>query len=386
LKRTVFQIAGILLLSAFSAPAEAQVVAPVALAPSTEARGAPDWSTLQDAAGAERKLTSLPRSMFSFSPPPGNPGTPQAIAGNVGSAGDTALASPPAAGAESPSGAGRNINTIYAYAEAAVDLQARDNYPYSSIGHYAFVTADGESRRCTAALISRSIAVTAGQCVHQGGDKPGRGRTAGWNRGVSNSYGYFVPSRDPGDQPGGPYGYAAVHAIATTDGWFNSGLVNQGYDVALLVLRDRAGTTNEIGEETGWLGFCYANCLQPYRSLAQIGYPANYYAGAYMMQGQHLARNVNNTDYYFGSGMQGGSSGGPQIADLDPLPGGTAETEPRNVVFAITSWGFADDTYRIQGASSLSGPGNNNNFPGLWNAACEVAKELHGAAACALLP
>jgi V8-like Glu-specific endopeptidase len=386
LKRTILRIAGILLLGAVSSAAQAEVVAPAASA-TGQSSGTADWSALQEIVGAERKLTSLPRSMFSFSPPPGNPGTPQAIAGNVGAAGDTALAAPItlAPPVESPAG-GKNLNTIYAYAEAAIDLQARDNYPYSSVGHYAFVSADGESRRCTAALISRSIAVTAGQCVHQGGDKPGRARTDGWNRGVGSSYGYFVPSRDPGDQPGGPYGYAAVHAIATTDGWFNSGLVNQGYDVALLILRDRAGTTSEIGEGTGWLGFCYANCLQPYRSFAQIGYPANYYAGAYMMQGHHLARNVNNTDYYFGSGMQGGSSGGPQIADLDPLSSGTPGAEPRNVVFAVTSWGFADETYRIQGASSLSGPGNNNNFPELWNAACEVAKGLHGAATCALLP
>jgi hypothetical protein len=51
-------------------------------------------------------------------------------------------------------------------------------------------------------------------------------------------------------------------------------------------------------------------------------------------------------------------------------------------VFAVTSWGFADDRYRIQGASSLSGPGNSNDFKAMFNAACDIARNLHGPASC----
>jgi V8-like Glu-specific endopeptidase len=386
LAKPLLPLAIALALGAFSGAAQAQVAAPILTG---QTRSGASWSALEEATGMERRLTSLPRSMFSFTAPPGNPGTPRIVTGKPGPTGDAALDPPeagsPEADAGNPFAGARNLNTIYAYAESAVDSEARDNFPHSAIGHYAFVAADGKPRRCTAALISRSIAVTAGQCVHQGGDKPLIQRQDGWNKPVNNSYGVFVPARGPGAQPDGPFGYASVHAVVTTDGWFSNGLVNQGYDVALLVLGDRAGSPAQIGDATGWLGFCYSNCLQPYFALSQLGYPANYYGGGYMIEGGHLARNVNNTDYYFGSGQQAGSSGAPQIANISPLMS-SADGQPANIVLGVTSWGFSDDTYRVQGASSLSGPGNSNDFPALWNAACEIAQDLHGASTCAILP
>jgi hypothetical protein len=52
------------------------------------------------------------------------------------------------------------------------------------------------------------------------------------------------------------------------------------------------------------------------------------------------------------------------------------------VVFAVTSWGYTSDIYKIQGASSLSGPGEINNFPTMYNIACSVARSIHGAGSC----
>jgi hypothetical protein len=107
-----------------------------------------------------------------------------------------------------------------------------------------------------------------------------------------------------------------------------------------------------------------------------------------MTQGEHLETNRSNTDYYHGSGMQGGSSGGPHSANLGWLSDSTSFKgiwPYRNYVFAVTSWGYTSDIYKIQGASSLSGPSNSNNFVGLWNWACSWAKYLHGSSACTSL-
>jgi hypothetical protein len=172
--------------------------------------------------------------------------------------------------------------------------------------------------------------------------------------------------------------------VNTTGGWYNYGYLDYGWDVGIVVLHKRAGTSNQIGHYTGWQGFCYSGCLQPYWYLTQLGYPGNYYSGLYMTQGEHLETNRRNTDYYHGSGMQGGSSGGPHSANLGWLSDSTSFKglwTTRNVVFAVTSWGYTSDIYNIQGASTLSGPNNSNNFPAIWNSACSVARNLHGASA-----
>ena len=63
-----------------------------------------------------------------------------------------------------------------------------------------------------------------------------------------------------------------------------------------------------------------------------------------------------------GSGMQGGSSGGPHIVNLGALSNSAADKggyTTRNVVYAVTSWGYTDGLLMIQGASTtLSGPSN----------------------------
>ena len=86
--------------------------------------------------------------------------------------------------------------------------------------------------------------------------------------------------------------------------------------------------------------------------------------------------------------MQGGSSGGPHVANIGALvdtSSSQGQWPYRNIVFGVTSWGYNDQTLKIQGASPLTGPSNSNNFTGMYNLACTRAKALHGAASCSLL-
>jgi V8-like Glu-specific endopeptidase len=271
-------------------------------------------------------------------------------------------------------GGGTNLGTVYHYSDLLVDAKLKKRYPWRVTGHFAFVDASGSSFRCTASLIAPSILVTAGHCVHQGGNG-----ASGWNRS-----GAFYPARTGSEFP---YGFATADTFVTTTGWYNTGDIVKGYDVGLVVLNKRSGKDKEIGSWTGTYGFCLSNCLQTYWQLTQLGYPANYYSGVNMTEGQHIENNRDNTDYYHGSGMQGGSSGGPHIANIGSLSDSTANKglwPTRNVVFSVTSWGYVSDIYKIQGSSTLSGPGNSNNFVAMYNVACNRARVLHGPGACTL--
>lgn len=269
-----------------------------------------------------------------------------------------------------------NLDTVYHYTDRLLDTELNNDFPYRTVGWLRFVDAYGESFRCSAQLIARSIGLTAGHCVHVGGTQE-----AGWIRS-----GTFTPAYIDGEAP---YGSAMVYWVNTTSGWYNSGDLDSGYDVGIFVLRNRTATTTELGTYTGYAGFCVTDCLQNYWFLSQLGYPGNYYDGAYMTQGEHLV--ISDTrDYLYGSGMQGGSSGGGHFANLGQLVTATAASQgsapARNIIYAVTSWGFTDDAIKVQGASSLSGPNNSNNFKALFNDACTLSRSRHGPASCTLLP
>jgi V8-like Glu-specific endopeptidase len=341
------------------------------------------------AAPEERSLASIPKTVFKLDTVPNVLKTPKLVDGagptlkvkpdrTKGPTRVTADISGPENYGYNPFGSGTNLNTIYHYSDMLVPTNTTASYPFSTTGVFHFVNAAGASKYCSASLISRSIIITAGHCVHQGGDVAGRGRAQGWIK-----YGYFVPAEQNGTWP---YGYAWATQLTTTSGWYNQGAIGNGYDVAMVTLGKRAGTSVEIGAYTGWLGFCTSYCLQPFWELTQLGYPSNYYSGSYMTMGMHIEANRNNTDYFHGSGMQGGSSGGPHVANLGYLYDTTTNKglwSGRNYVFAVTSWGYISDIYKIQGASSTSGPNNSNNITGLWNVVCNSARAQHGAASCA---
>ncbi len=333
-------------------------------------------SMLRSAQPMRRMLDRLPREVSQPAEAFGGPmrAPPVIIPGQDGPR--EVQVAPPADGAGSgraPEDVGSSgFNSIYHYTDKLVDNPQAASY--RPTGWFTFVAASGGSFRCSGSLISRSIIATAGHCVHRGG-----GGSSGWIRSGS-----FTPAYNNG---AAPYGRANADTVVTTNGWFNVGALDQGYDVALVVLGKRIGTTQEIGTATGWYGFCVSNCLQPFWYNTQLGYPANYYGGQRMTESQHLERS-DTRDYTYGTGMEGGSSGGPHIANhgaLQSTAGSTGQWPFRNVVFAATSWGYVNRTIKIGGASTLSGPGNSNNFVNMYNTACNRARSLHGTGSCSLL-
>ena len=99
---------------------------------------------------------------------------------------------------------------------------------------------------------------------------------------------------------------------------------------------------------------------------------------------EHHAR-----DFMGGSGAGNGASGGPWISNIGYLQDVAADQGQypwRNIIFATTSWGYTVNniptSYKMPGASSLSGPNNSNNFTGMFNAACNFAQSLYGSSSC----
>lgn len=267
-----------------------------------------------------------------------------------------------------------NLNSVYHYSDALVDSKLLNRSPIRQTGQFVFQASDGNWYYCSASLIAKSIIALAGHCVHDGGNG-----NSGWIR-----QGTFTPGKGTGTPP---YGHATANYLFTTGGWFGTGNLDAGYDVALVVLNKRNGTSKEIGSDTGTYSFCYLNCLQPYWHFTQLGYPGNYYGGDKMTSSQHLSRS-DGRDYMYGSGMQGGSSGGPHVSNIGEISdssGNKGQWAYRNVLFAVTSWGYVDQSLKIQGASTLSGPNNSNNFKQLYNSACNVSRSLHGSGSCSLL-
>lgn len=325
-------------------------------------------------------------------------GAPGIAAGNPGPA--AALTPPKSAEPDSGTSSGaRNygsgqLNTVWHYNDRHVTSYV--NNPWRTYGKLWFrETSSGGWSWCTAALISRSLAVTAGHCVHRGNNSQ-----SGWNYET-----YFYPATNEIPSPDyDPFGGAQGVQLWTNSNWYAQGSLNatlgKGWDVGLVVLdkrflADGTPTSEEMGYRTGYNGFCHTNCLQNYWSLSQYGYPGNYYSGQAMTESQHLAFKGNawasfaGGDYVAGSGMEGGSSGGPSVSN----PGFMSDSAVykgayvfRNIIFAVTSWGYPGGTFKVQGYSPLSGPANVNNFKGMFNAACTTARSLHGTGSCSLFP
>lgn len=302
--------------------------------------------------------------------------TPVIVPGNKGGAVVPNKISAPVDSGIAPRNFGSNsLNTINHYSDKLVPTSISSQYPYRTTGWFTFTTWNDMSLRCTAALISRSILATAGHCVHKGG--------GGADFFIKS--GTFYPAYADGTQP---YGSATVDSVHTTAGWFNTGGIDMGHDVALVVLNKRLGTNTEIGTTTGWLGFCANFCLQAYWFNTQLGYPINYYGGRFVTESQHLMYS-DGFDYRAGTGMRHGSSGGPHITNIGELSDTSTNLGQytlRNILYAVTSWGFVDQSVKIAGFSTTSGPNNANNFRAMYNTACARAQVLHGTTTCALLP
>ncbi len=158
-------------------------------------------------------------------------------------------------------------------------------------GKLFFSKAGGGNFVCSATLIQRNYAITAGHCVHNG-----KGGT--WHRNV-----VFVPAYDNGAQP---YGNARGIRLASFTGWTRSSSFN--HDIGIIKL------SRNIGSVVGWHGTIWSS--NPFFYLTttfnNYSYPAaSPYSGRYM----YWRKGTNSGWYsllrqvYFNKRSWGGQSG-----------------------------------------------------------------------------
>ena len=236
-------------------------------------------------------------------------------------------------------------------------------YPYRAAGKLFFNEAGG-SFICSASLIKRGVAVTAAHCVADYGKKQ---FYTGWQ---------FVPGYRNGAAPFGVWTVRqAVILTSYYDGTGScavSGIVCSD-DVAVLILDTQKDAY--AGSTTGWFGYWYGGGFTSNGlvQITQLGYPAGLDNAAYMerndSQGYKSSSDSNNT--LIGSNMNGGSSGGPWIANFglpNVLTGESSGSGATftNAVVGVTSWGYTSNAPKEQGAS----PFTSGNIQKLLDSAC----------------
>ena len=251
------------------------------------------------------------------------------------------------------------------FTTARADLSSPTNtmYPYRASGKLFFKIGTA-SYICSASLLKRGIVVTAAHCIVDFGKKQAY---ANWQ---------FIPGYRNGIAPFGVWTASRVNVLgsyyAGTDSCAISGVVCTN-DVAQIQLVPQNGAYP--GTSTGWYGYAYNGwgfTPSGLTHITQIGYPAGLDSAAYMERndsyGYKSPANSNNT--IIGSLMDGGSSGGPWIANFGQPPvltGVVAGSYPNpNVIVGVTSWGFTSSTVKAQGAS----PFLSTNIGTLINTAC----------------
>ncbi len=257
------------------------------------------------------------------------------------------------------------------------DAAPVDEAPYRQTGKL-FMDFGGALFVCSASVIESGLVLTAAHCVHDFGQGE-----AGFADEV-----FFQPARHNDSLPYGTWNAVSIIIPSVyADGTDRClpdapGIVCEN-DVAILVMESQTnfrGAEQEIGDVVGQYGL-YENDTgyiplggdgDLSAHLTELGYPSTGYTGVRMIQSESIAVQDSafalgpDTDYnqvVIGSNMTGGSSGGPWMHNFGTSEGyrGTpAEDDDRNRVAAVTSWGFNDDSIKIQGASRF---GNNTAFP-----------------------
>jgi V8-like Glu-specific endopeptidase len=234
-------------------------------------------------------------------------------------------------------------------------------YPYRAAGKLFFNEPSG-SYVCSASMIKRGIVVTAAHCV------------ANYGKSQFYSSWQFVPAYSNGSAP---YGTWTVYQARVMSAYFNGTDACAQYgvicpdDVAVLILNTQSG--GYAGTNTGWFGYWYGGGFtNNITQVTQLGYPVGLDYGSYMERndsyGYINSSDSNNT--IIGSNMNGGSSGGPWVANLglpSLLTGETNGSFPAsNVIIGVTSWGYTSNSPKEMGAS----PFTSNNIQSLLNSAC----------------
>lgn len=230
--------------------------------------------------------------------------------------------------------------------------EALQFYPYATAGKiFGVDPVSGGQFVCSGSVVARRLVATAGHCVYDAA-------AGSW---FSNLV--FVPAYDSGVAPFGVWGAVG---ILTTASWANGGnQVPNAADFAILVLDDGDVGQGPIGEITGTLpwgtGFAAAT------HVTMLGYPVSLDGGEQMQQtnSQTFALLEPNSAVY-GSGLTGGSSGGPYLMNFGQPAAGQSD-EIANVMVGIMSFGWPPE-YQLAGTSIL-----NEEWEEIFFAACDQA-------------
>ena len=245
-------------------------------------------------------------------------------------------------------------------------------YPYSTIGRLTFLIG-ADSYICSASLIRRSVIVTGAHCLMDFGS------AGGWFSNWQFTPGYFRPS--PTSKPVQPFGVWNWAQVVVPSSWSNgtdtgSGVASNN-DLAIIIL-DTDTRKKFIGDTTGWLSYGtnnYSFISSPKTgnlAVAQVstfGYPCDLDGCAIMQRTDgptYLTTVSSALQYWQGSNLTGGASGGPWIVNFksqDPVYYGGASPGDESVpaVIGVTSWGSADPNDPKDNYSSRSG--QNAEYP-----------------------
>ncbi len=228
------------------------------------------------------------------------------------------------------------------------------SYPYRTAGKLFFTVPGWGRTHCSASVIERGIIVTAAHCV------------AGFGAGSGNFYEdfFFVPSfQRIGSGPIRPYSFWRADDIIVPTVWMEGTDPGCGAarsnDIAVLALqfrRDRAIGDVVGSMDYGWNDYSFVSSSRTgdllTAAVTSLGYPGILDRGNAMQRVDGPTYPVdlcNDTvvNYWQGSNVGGGASGGPLVVNFGPrsarLSGGAQPgTDPVMAVVGVTSWGAVD--------------------------------------------
>jgi len=195
-----------------------------------------------------------------------------------------------------------------------------------TMGRIFFTTGDGENASCSGNVVNsanRSVVVTAGHCVRNGG---------AWNGAW-----VFVPGYHDGDRPHGTW---VATMLATTPQWEKS--ENTDYDVGMAVLGPRGG--KRIADAVGAQDIGFGE--RRGRWVAAFGYPAEgKYDGSlpiYCTGGVGGDQVGTSHDQALACDQTGGPSGGPWLVGFDPRTGTGTQ-------YSVNSFKYTDEPNYMYG-------------------------------------
>jgi len=237
-------------------------------------------------------------------------------------------------------------------------------YPYRAAGILTFCNgcSDGNNNYyCTASTIKPGVIVAAAHCVADFGEKK---FYSNWK---------FYPAYRDSVAPYGVFGVKTAVILTAyfngTDPCYQKGVVCQD-DISVLVL------DSNIGNTIGWFGYWYGGGFTSsgLEEITQLGYPSGLDHGLYMERNDSYAylSSTQSNNHIIGTNFNGGSSGGPWVANFGLPAALTGETDgsfpQQNTVVGVTSWVYINVAIKQEGASSFT----SGNIAVILGAACKI--------------